>query len=100
MCAKTAVPRINRTASLLIMPDKPSTGVNMSETSTAYFAGLFDGEGHVSVQRNGSSQRDGTRYWRYALRIGIANTHRGVIGAFAEWAGVGCTMGENWSNPR
>lgn len=58
----------------------------MTDIEAAYIAGLFDGEGSVSVVQYRATKNDG-KYRRAQLRI--TNTHRGVLEYVAGVTGVG-----------
>jgi hypothetical protein len=50
--------------------------VSFSKTQLAYVAGLFDGEGWISVARSGRTSKN---IIRYTLQIGIANAYLPVL---------------------
>lgn len=62
----------------------------MSPTDAAYLAGLLDGEGSVMLYR---------RREAVALRIAIANTHRGVLQWVADVTGVGSVCNQYPAGP-
>ena len=56
----------------------------LDSLTLAYYAGIFDGEGHITI---GASKRDKrTDYW---LQIGVVNTNRSILESLQADFGVG-----------
>jgi len=72
---------------------------NLSDTESAYIAGLFDGEGHVGLYERGrkSKSRKGAQGSSYNLRVQITSTDYNII----EWLTdkfKGLSYHSSWDN--
>jgi hypothetical protein len=71
-------------------------GSMLSQTEIAYIAGLFDGEGSISILRNEYNRVARRGFPRYDLCISICNQHHGVLKEVqAEFGG---SLGSNGSS--
>lgn len=53
----------------------------MNEVSLAWMAGVFEGEGHISISRQWEKNKGYMKYW---LRVNLTNTDRSLIKPFRE----------------
>ncbi len=56
----------------------------ITEIEKAYLAGLFDGEGSVSVARTKPNNKNRDRTYRYTLEVTLTNTHQKTIEMFSK----------------
>jgi hypothetical protein len=58
-------------------------------TDIAWAAGLFDGEGHITIQKSKPYAARGERSYKYSLIINLGMTHHATVRKFAEIVGAG-----------
>ena len=91
----TAIGRAFNVSRVTIMRELRKKGIDtkpipiiphvLDQTTLAYYAGVFDGEGHITI---GASKRPNAtvNYW---LQVGLTSTHKPILESLQEDFGVG-----------